>query len=212
MQVNYQKTKIILFNPGVIRDFHPRFNLGQNKIDLVEETKLLGVIIRSDLGWSSNIDYIVKRANIRLWFLRRLKYLGANLEDLKEIFIKQIRSVLEFAAPVWHSSLTGEDRLSIERVQKSALSIIMGDQYKSYSSALKFLHLETLFRRRQKLCTKFANKCYKSEKFTKWFKRNDKTTKTRQPSKLLCDVYSRTKRFEQSPISYLTELLNRAMI
>ena len=108
MQLNFKKTKLILFNPGISRDFLPKFNLNNN-VEMVEEVKLLGVVNRSDLSWSSNTDYIVTRANSKLWFLRRLKTLGGDYDDLKDIFIKQIRSILEFAVPVWHSSLTGEE-------------------------------------------------------------------------------------------------------
>ena len=167
------------------------------------------MVTRSDLSWSANTDYIVSRANKKLWFLRRLKTLGANQDDLGDVYIKQIRSILEFAVPVWHSSLTGEDRLLIERIQKSALYIILGNSYQSYTSALKLLQLETLFRRRQKLCTKFARKSYKNPKFNKWFKLNDRVTITRHQGRRFCQVYCRTKRFERSPISYITELLNR---
>ena len=210
MKVNYGKTKLMVFNPGKVRDFHPKFNLNNKQLDLVEETKLLGVVIRSDLCWNSNTDYIVSRANKKLWFLRRLKTLGANQDDLRDVYIKQIRSILEFAVPVWHSSLTGEDRLLIERIQKSALHIILGNRYQSYTSALKLLQLETLFRRRQKLCAKFARKSFKNAKFNKWFKLNDRVTVTRQQGRKFCQVYCRTQRFERSPISYITELLNRA--
>ena len=38
--------------------------------------------------------------------IKRLKNYGANLNDLKEVFFKQIRTVLEFGAPVWNSGLT----------------------------------------------------------------------------------------------------------
>ena len=82
--------------------------------------------------------------------------------------------------PVWHSSLTGEDRLNIERIQKSPLHIILGDDYLSYNSALNVMKLETLFRRIQKLCTKFGKKCIVSDKFKKWFKADRKITVIRQ--------------------------------
>ena len=121
MRINYKKTRMILFNPGSAKDFHPRFNLGNTEIDLVDETRLLGVVVRSDLSWSSNTDYMVERVNRKLWFLRRLKKLGANQDDLKDMYVKQIWSILEITVTVWHSSLVGEDRLKIERVQKSAL-------------------------------------------------------------------------------------------
>ena len=59
MRINYKKTKMILFNPGSAKDFHPRFNLGNTEIDLVEETKLVCVVVRRNLSWSSKTDYMV---------------------------------------------------------------------------------------------------------------------------------------------------------
>ena len=209
MRLNYKKTKLILFNPGTSRDFMPKFSIDNNNIDLVEETKLLGVVVRSDLSWSSNTQYIADRANSKLWILRRLKKLGADDDDLKDIYTKQVRSILEFAVPVWHSSLTGLDRLKIERIQKSAMYIILGDKYKSYTSALKCLQLDSLFTRRQKQCKTFARKCSKNVKFEKWFKRNEKKTGTRLVQPRFTNVHCRLVRFERSPISYMTEILNR---
>lgn len=208
MQINFSKTKLMLFNPCKIRDFMPRFEVEGSEIDLVEVTKLLGVVIRSDLSWSSNTYYIIERANKKLWCLRRLKKLGANRDDLKDVYEKQIRSILEYAVPVWHSSITGEERLMIERVQKSALYITLGDDYCSYVSALKEMNMVTLFERRRKLCLKFAKKSLKSPKFSNWFKVNEKQFNSRSTPPKYCEVYSRCKRYEMSPISYLTKLLN----
>ena len=115
---------------------------------------------------------MVKRANKKLWCLRRLKNFGAETHDLLEVYIKQIRCLLEYAVTVWQPSLTNEDSIKIERVQKSALSIILGQKYKSYESALKELNLEPLYTRRIILCRKFAIKAQKHEKFSRWFKQN----------------------------------------
>ena len=78
MKLNYKKTKLMLFNPGSARDFMPKFIINSEELELVEETTLLGVKLRSDLSWSANTSYLVKKANIKLWNLRRLKKLGAN--------------------------------------------------------------------------------------------------------------------------------------
>ena len=93
----------------------------------MEETKLLGLIIRSDMSWVSNTEYMTKRGNSKLWMLRRLKVLGASQDDLVDVYFKQVRSILEFAVPVWHSSITNEERIDLERIQKSACYIILGD-------------------------------------------------------------------------------------
>ena len=121
-----------------------------------------------------------------------------------DVYTKQIRSLVEFAAPVWHSNLTGEDRFKIERVQKSALSIILGEQYYSYRSGLKNLRLESLYTRRGRLC----KKSQKHSKFEKWFKPNTRITVTRAKGSKFCEVHCRTERFKNSPISFLTKLLN----
>ena len=123
--------------------------------------------------------------------------------------LSRVEKILEFAVAVWHPSLTNEDRLRIERVQKSALCIILGPKYKSYRSALKHLQMESLFSIRNKLCKKFAKKAQKHLKFTKWFKPNTRRTFTRAKPSAFCEVVARTERFGKSPLSYLTKLLNR---
>ena len=209
MKINFSKTKTMLFNPCLKKDFLPSFDVEGTPVELVEHTKLLGVILSSNLSWSANTDYIVDRCNKKIWVIRRLKKLGANHDDLLDVFYKQIRSILEFAAPVWNSALTGEDIAKLERVQKTVLHIILGDAYRSYSHALKVTGLQKLSERRRKLCLTFGRKACKNEKFSNWFKLNTKETCTRQAQPKYCEVFRRTERFENSPLSYLTNLLNK---
>ena len=168
----------MLFNPGYSKDFLPQFELDGHAIELVEQTKLLGLMIRSDLSWSSNTNYMVDRCNSKLWVLRRLSKLGASDEDILDVYCKQIRSILEFAVPVWNSSITGENISEIERVQKTALHIMLGDRYVSYSNALRLSGLDKLSNRRRKLCLSFAKKSLKNNKFCNWFKPNLRSTIT----------------------------------
>ena len=113
--------------------------------------RLLGITIRSDLKWTSNTHDIVKRASSKLWILRRLRNLGANKCELVDIYNKQCRGILEFGAPAWHSGITNQERVDIERVQKVALHIILGQKYENYKNALELTNLETLEERRDKL-------------------------------------------------------------
>ena len=61
--------------------------------------------------------------------LRRLKNLGANNNKLVDCYIKQSISVLEYCAVVWHAGLSQVNNSDIERVQKSACAIILGNKY-----------------------------------------------------------------------------------
>ena len=121
----------------------------------------LGVIITSDLKWSANTEFIVKKAFKKLWVLRRLKEAGANRNELIDMYVKIVRSIVELAVPVWHSSLTMDEIHDIERIQICALRVILGDEYLSYPCALKTCNLKTLEIRKDRLCTKFALKAEK---------------------------------------------------
>ena len=198
----------MLFNPCKVIDFQPNLTIDDHQIELVEEFRILGLVIRSDLRWTSNTKTMVKKANQRLWMIKRLKNLGAHAEDLVDVFVKQVRSVLEFGVPVWNSRVTQIEKVNIERVQKNFCKITLGEHYTSYERALTTLQLEPLEDRRTRLCLKFALKAEKHIKFQKWFMPNKKTSVTRsKPSKYVA-VSSKHERFGKSPLSYLTHLLN----
>merc|ERR1712197_7857 len=63
--------------------------------------------------------------------------------------------------PLWHSSLTMKNRNDLERCQKTSLRLILGPKYNNYEQALKYLHIDSLDQRREKLCLSFAKKCIK---------------------------------------------------
>ena len=54
MKVNYRKTKLMVFNPGKIRDFLPRFSFNSMELEVVDEIKLLGIVIKNDLYSTEN--------------------------------------------------------------------------------------------------------------------------------------------------------------
>ena len=89
--------------------------------------------------------------------LHKLVDSGVPQDDLVNIYILYVRSILEQSCQVWHSSLTLENFQGLERVQKNALKIILQDQYLSYSNALNMTGLDSLFERRTKLCLKLQN-------------------------------------------------------
>ena len=165
MQLNYKKTKLILFNPCSSMDFMPQVSLSGNELEVVNEIRLLGLVIRADMRWCSNTQNMVKKANKRLWRLRRLKNMGANKEDLVDVYIKQIRCVLELAVPAWQGGLSQAQKTDLEKIQKTACHIILGQSYESYTAAMDILQLESLEFRRNFLSLKFSLKAEKNQKF-----------------------------------------------
>ena len=163
MKLNIKKTKIIPFIVTKNYDFLPQLYFpGCSPLEVIYETRLLGVTLTSNLSWSNHILDITRCATKNLWVLIRFKTLGGTIEQLSTVYQTRIRSILEFASPVFHSSLTKEQSKLIESTQKKALAIILGRNYNCYEYALSFLGLDRLDSRREKPCYSFALKCTRS--------------------------------------------------
>ena len=105
---------------------------------------------------------------------------------------------------VWHSSLTKQNEEDLERVQKSAVRIILGKDYENYDEALDEANLELLRDRRQKLCLKFATKCLKSTRTNEMFPKREKEHLMQNRNSEKYEVQSaKTNRLKNSAIPYM---------
>ena len=157
MKVNMKKTKIIPFNFTKTRDFIPELSFpGGDSLEVIYQTKLVGVIVDSSLSWGPHIEYTLKNASKKLWLLIRFKRLGASQDQLLTLYQLKIRCLAEFAAPAFHGALTLQQTNDIEMLQKKAFAIILGSEYISYRNALNTLAQDKLQTRRLMLCSKFA--------------------------------------------------------
>ena len=150
--------------------------------------------------------------------LRRLKNLGASECEILDVYYKQVRSVLEMAVPVWQAGLTQQEVKQIERVQRTAMYIILGDNYSSYGDALNLLERDKLSDRRYVICENFVKKAIKHPKYQNWFALNTDVPpnfKTRSDKSSQINMYypvkTRTDRYSKSPLPYLTNILNVLM-
>ena len=87
-----------------------------SNIDVVKETKLLGVTITDDLKWNKNTAELVKKGFKRMQLLNAAASFTSARQDLKSIYVTFVRSVLEQSSVVCHSSLSSENRKDIERL------------------------------------------------------------------------------------------------
>ena len=207
MVINTLKTKVMLFNTSNKYDFLPTITVDGNKLEVVESYKLLGLTICSNLKFHENTKIICKRGFSKLYLLRRLKKLGASTEILRDVYIKQVRSILEYAVPAWGPLITETEAIQIERVQKCALALIYNS--KSYKNALSMSKLDTLKDRRNTLCEKFTKKLVTNGMFSTWFKQKETRVNTRQKKSKYIEVPARTLRFHKSPIPHMTRLANQ---
>ena len=207
MLINKNKTQVIMFSRSRTLDFPPELTFEDGSLlKVVSEMKLLGVYITEDLKWKRNTDFIVSKAKQKIWIIRRLIQFKLSVQELFDVYNKEIRSILEFAVPVWHSGLTRKQSASIESVQKLCFKLILRHQYTTYLAACNFFSTDTLQQRRRAICLKFAKKNIKGEhSFFTFPVQNERL----RPRKILVNQFRcNTAQFERSSLPFLASLLN----
>ena len=103
-----------------------------------------------------------------------------------------------------------DNRKDLERVQKSAVRVILKGKYTTYKEGLRKLNIETLDQRRERLCLRFAQNCLKNEKVSNLFpkKKNMHQMRKRKTQKFKVNK-TNTKRYQRSAIPYMQNLLNQ---
>ena len=205
-----KKTQAMPFNFSKSRVFSPQLSIeGSDNIEVVHQTKLLGLKITSDLSWAEHVDYICKKAARNLWILIRFKKLGASTDKLLSVYLLKIRSLLEYAAPVFHSSLTIDQSNQLETIQKKALSIIYGNGYVHYKSALDEAGLQRLDVRRDLISLQFAIKSSQNPRHSHMFPTNPNLRLNSRAPKPFLEHKCKTTRYYKSAIPSMARLLNK---
>lgn len=154
LQVNIDKCKIITFT----RKRDPiifNYTIDGVPITRVEETMDLGVIFDKGLTFRSYYEYVTNRATTTSKFVKRQsQFFGMG--TIKIIYQLLVRSLLEFASPIWSPNyLVYKNK--IESVQKQMVLFLLGDDKRHltrsyvlspYTDRCIQLGLSTLVRRR----------------------------------------------------------------
>ncbi|KAF7646812.1 hypothetical protein LDENG_00182090 [Lucifuga dentata] len=99
------------------------------QIEIVESYKYLGVHLDNKLNWKKNTNVLLKKASLRLFFLRKLRSFNVCNKLLHVFFIFFYHGILAsvlvaYAVPCW-CTITLEDRNRINKLIKKAGSILI---------------------------------------------------------------------------------------
>ena len=144
MTFNASKCKFMLVSRKR-QHVHPKpsISLNGSPLELTPTFKYLGLLISSDLSWSSHIDNICSKAKRILGLLYRRFYRQSNEQTLRQLYVSLVWPHLEYAAPVWSPHLH-KDITILERVQQFASKMCTKTWDCSYNDLLDRLQLPTL--------------------------------------------------------------------
>ena len=112
------------------------YSLLEDSLNVVNESKYLGVTIQSNLKWKSHVLNVSTKANRILSLLRR--NLRSTPKVIRELsYFSLVRPILEYAYSVWCPWLA-QDIYQLERVQCRAVRFV-ANNYSPYASVSKII-------------------------------------------------------------------------
>jgi hypothetical protein len=94
------------------------------EVEIVHNYKYLGSLLDDRLDWTDNITSILKRANQRLYFLKRLKSFDIRPELLGMFYRATVESVVTFNSLCFFGSLKEHDKARLTKITKTATRLI----------------------------------------------------------------------------------------
>ena len=188
--------------------FNTRLYLNNEILECIGQIRLLGVEISENMTWKANTTSIIRKEYSRMSLLTKLVCFKIPKEDLVTIYILYIRSLLEYCAVVWHSSITEEEVTDLERIQKCSVRLILQEEYTDYPTGLETLSLTELSKRREQLCLDFAKITAQNPRTKHWFPINQPNDHNVRNHKTYFVTHASTERFRMSTIPYLQRMLN----
>ena len=163
LQLNLDKCKELQISFSKQSSPFQPLSIGEHRLELITECKVLGMTIRDDLKWNKHIDNIVSRASKRIYFLVQLKRAKVEVNNLIKFYKTCIRSLLEYCCTVFHDSLPDHLhlRLRLERIQIRCKSIICPAT--TYENAQENASLSSLKQQRGKLVAKLFTNIIKDQ-------------------------------------------------
>ena len=144
--------------------------------------------------------------------LLRFREAGAELQQLKEVYIAKIRPVLEYGCQVITPMLNGLQTKELESVQRQACIIILGRKASSYAENLVSLRIPSLYERRELLVREFAISVFRNHKHRWWFQPSPPPihpTRVIQPRpRFAVPQGKKNTRLDKSPLAEYSRILN----
>ena len=120
---NAKKSKDIIFSKKSLNN-SPPIVFNDTFIERVNTHKHLGLSLTSSLDWSVQINEVCLKANRKLSVLRSVKLLSRQTLDI--LYKLTVRSVIDYALPVYYKTLKQTEMSRLESLQYRAAKIVSG--------------------------------------------------------------------------------------
>uniref|UniRef100_A0A3P9DSM1 Reverse transcriptase domain-containing protein n=1 Tax=Maylandia zebra TaxID=106582 RepID=A0A3P9DSM1_9CICH len=187
---NVAKTKELIVDFRRCREVHTPITINGAAVERVSSFRFLGVHLAEDLTWSVHTNKTVKKAQQRLFFLRRLKRFSMSPRILRTFYRCAIESILTGCITTWYGNSTAYNCKALQRVVRCSERIIGGE----------LPSLQDIYRKR---CLRKAGRIIKDSSHP-----SHKLFRLLPSGRRFCSIRSRTSRLRDSFFHQAIRLLN----
>ena len=191
LNLNAGKTKELIFDFRKIQNDKAPIIINNTSVKQVPSYKYLGVIIQNNLKWNEHVTAQVKKADQRMYHVRRLSKLKIDNEILCLFYNSTVSSVLVYAVPCWFNLCDKKQKKEVCKFAKR-MKKMTGDCNKVENPRM----IST------KKCKSLISKMVKDEAHPLY------PYITTLPHGHLRVPWSRTERFRKSFLPYAIKLFN----
>lgn len=124
LQINTAKTKEMVVDFRRSRPPVQQTSIEGSDVEVVRTYRYLGLQLDNKLDWSFNTETLYKKAQSRLYFLRRLGSFKICQKLLLMFYQSVVASVLFYAVVCWGGSIKKRDASQLDRLVRKAGSVV----------------------------------------------------------------------------------------
>uniref|UniRef100_A0A3P9LR30 Reverse transcriptase domain-containing protein n=1 Tax=Oryzias latipes TaxID=8090 RepID=A0A3P9LR30_ORYLA len=124
LHLNVENTKEMVVDFRRTPTQHAPLIVNGAAVERVSCTKFLGVHISDDLSWNQNTASLAKKAQQRLYFLRKLKRARAPPPIMQTFYRGAIESILTRCITVWYGACNASCRKTLQHIVRTAEKIV----------------------------------------------------------------------------------------
>ena len=206
-KLNTKKTKTMLLHKDKTTSTYLSLKLQNQLIESVQFFKLLGVWLDIGLNFAQHVSEIEKKCARRIWVLRNLRRNGVSIESTVQVYKAQIRSIIEYCAPVLMPMLSSKLMGKLEAIQSRAIKTIVGFD-KSSKMGRDITGLEKIEDRFAKLTDNFILKEYNMGNRRGWFEERIKINQELRQRRKIEEIGTNRSYEFNGPINWYRRRLN----
>eukprot|EP00061_Rhincodon_typus_P002366 g17348.t1 len=116
LSLNVGKTKELTTDFRKKGGEHAPIYINGTETERVKSIKFLRVMITDNLFWTSHVDAMVKKAQLRLFFLRHLRKFSMSIMSLTNFYKYTIESILSGCITAWYDNCSAQDCKKLQKV------------------------------------------------------------------------------------------------